>query len=175
MARENKEQQLDEETLRRRAAIRKAQRRRKATVAKFLNGVKAAFVLIAVMFLLSLIIFPGWTSSLRGEDSNVYASERGTNPKMEGDARGEAPKEDGKADEKLPEKEPEPEKPKHQTNVQLTGDESKVYQCLSAEPVHIDTIVRETHLPIFRVLGALTQLEMKGLTVSSQGRKYSLK
>ena len=52
MARENKEQQLDEETLRRRAAIRKAQRRRKATVAKFLNGVKAAFVLI-VFFIYS--------------------------------------------------------------------------------------------------------------------------
>ena len=126
MARENKEQQLDEETLRRRAAIRKAQRRRKATVAKFLNGVKAAFVLIAVMFLLSLIIFPGWTSSLRGEDSNVYASERGTNPKMEGDARGEAPREDGKAGEKLPEKEPEPEpepEPVYETiSIRCIGD-----------------------------------------------------
>ena len=70
---------------------------------------------------------------------------------------------------------PEPEKPKRQSNVNLTGDESKVYQCLSAEPVHIDTIVRESKLPVFRVLGALTQLEMKGLTVSSQGRKFSLK
>ena len=70
---------------------------------------------------------------------------------------------------------PAPKKTEQIINVKLTGDESTVYQHLSGVPVHIDTIVKETGLPIFRVLSALTQLEMKGLTVSSKGRKFSLK
>lgn len=72
-------------------------------------------------------------------------------------------------------KEPEKPEPKHNTKVNLTSDEQAVYDYLTAEPVHIDTISRDLKLPIFRVLAALTQLEMKDLVLAAKGRKFSIK
>lgn len=50
--------------------------------------------------------------------------------------------------------------------------ESAVYQQLSADPVHVDFIVRQTQLPTAAVSGALTMLELKGLAESAGPMQY---
>lgn len=50
-----------------------------------------------------------------------------------------------------------------------------VYGTIGNKPVHIDKIVSELGIPVFKVLTALTQLEMKGLVTAMQGRMYVLK
>lgn len=50
-----------------------------------------------------------------------------------------------------------------------------VYGTISDEPVHIDKIVNELNIPVFKVLTALTQLEIKGYVRAMQGRMYVLK
>ncbi|MBR0140285.1 MAG: CapA family protein [Firmicutes bacterium] len=124
------DRELDEETLKRRAAIRKVQRRRKYTVKKFLNQCKAVVLAIMVLFLLSLLIFPGWTSNLKKGSAEVYASERGENPKMSGDPRDKAPDEKAETPKKTEPKEPvkpaepEPEpEPQYETlSIRCIGD-----------------------------------------------------
>lgn len=51
----------------------------------------------------------------------------------------------------------------------------KVYSKISNEPVHIDKLVSELNIPVFKVLTALTQLEIKGFVTALQGRRYVLK
>lgn len=51
----------------------------------------------------------------------------------------------------------------------------RVYGAIGNEPVHIDKIVSELNIPVFKVLTALTQLEMKGYVTAMQGRRYVLK
>ena len=77
--------------------------------------------------------------------------------------------------QKIPQKSEQSEKPKHRTDLNLTGDAKIVYEYLTAEPVHIDKISNDLGIPVFRVLSALTQLEMKNLASSAQGRKFSLR
>ena len=83
---------------------------------------------------------------------------------------------DNSEDEEPAPQDQEPEKPApvHRTDVELTDAEKRVYERLSAKSVHIDTIVKETGLPVFTVLSALMKLELKGLTVS-KNKRYSLK
>ena len=64
--------------------------------------------------------------------------------------------------------------PKHK-DVDLKGDAKRIYLYLSAKPVHIDTIAGDLGLPVGRVLGTLTLLEVQGLACALQGRKYVLK
>ena len=59
--------------------------------------------------------------------------------------------------------------------INLTGDEKAVYDYLTAEPVHIDTIAGALSLPVSRALSALTLLEIKGLIVQKQSRNFGLK
>ena len=54
------------------------------------------------------------------------------------------------------EAEPQPAAPVHRTDIDLDGDSKRIYEFLSAEPVHIDTIAVSLDLPVNRVLGALT-------------------
>lgn len=74
---------------------------------------------------------------------------------------------------------PEPEKPKavptHRQDIELEGDMAAVYRYLTAQPVHIDTIAADLRLPVFKVLTALTQLQIKELIQAHEGRKFSLK
>ena len=70
----------------------------------------------------------------------------------------------------------EPEqKPVHKTDVKLKGDLKKVYEFLSAEPVHIDVISNQLFIPVFRVSVALTQLQIMGLVKAEPGRRFVLK
>ena len=65
-------------------------------------------------------------------------------------------------------------KPVHK-EVDLKGDAKRVYEYLSAEPVHIDKIAGDLGLPVNRVLCTLTLLEVQGLACALQGRKFVLK
>lgn len=63
----------------------------------------------------------------------------------------------------------------HKKNLDLTVTAQKVYEYISEEPVHIDKISNDLRIPVFKVLSALTELEMQNLITALQGRKYTLK
>ena len=71
--------------------------------------------------------------------------------------------------------EAEKQEPKHKTDIKLKGDAKLVYNYLTSEPVHIDKIAGDLGMPVSRVLGTLTLLEVKGLVRALQGRNYILK
>ena len=71
--------------------------------------------------------------------------------------------------------EAEKQEPKHKTDIKLTGDAKLVYNYLSAKPVHIDKIADDLGMPVNRVLGTLTLLEVQGLAQALQGRNFVLK
>lgn len=50
--------------------------------------------------------------------------------------------------------------------------EDAVFQQLNADPVHVDTIVRQTELPTATVTSTLTMLELKGLAESAGPMQY---
>ncbi|MCQ2513517.1 MAG: DNA-processing protein DprA [Ruminococcus sp.] len=64
---------------------------------------------------------------------------------------------------------------KNKENLNLNTTVQAVYDYINCEPVHIDKIANDLNIPIFKVLVALTTLEMKGLVTALQGRRYILK
>lgn len=64
---------------------------------------------------------------------------------------------------------------KHKKNLNLNITAQSVYDYINNEPVHIDKIAADLNIPVFKVLTALTILEMKGLVEALQGRRYILK
>ncbi len=56
--------------------------------------------------------------------------------------------------------------------LQVNEDEKKIISILSDEPKHIDLISRELDDPIQKVLGVLTQLELKGLVKQTAGKMF---
>ena len=66
-------------------------------------------------------------------------------------------------------------KPVHKENLNLPQTAQDVYEYIGNEPVHIDKISADLNIPVFKVLTALTMLEMKGLVSALQGRNYILK
>ena len=66
-------------------------------------------------------------------------------------------------------------KPVHKDNPGVSGDAETVYRYLTAEPVHIDKISQDLGLPVYRVLSALTQLEISDLATACRGRRFVLK
>jgi DNA processing protein len=59
-------------------------------------------------------------------------------------------------------------------SAQLSDDEKSVFRCLSAEPKHIDMIVREEKIAIGKALSILLGLELKGVVSQSEGKLFSL-
>ncbi len=57
---------------------------------------------------------------------------------------------------------------------ELTDDEKSVFRCLSEEPKHIDTIIREKKIDTGRALSILLSLELKGIVSQSDGKHFSL-
>jgi DNA processing protein len=57
----------------------------------------------------------------------------------------------------------------------LSDTAIRVYKALSSEPVHIDDISQRLEIPVFKVLTAMSQLEIKGLITPLNGRRYVLK
>ena len=65
--------------------------------------------------------------------------------------------------------------PVQKRDLKLKGDMKKVYEFLSAEPVHIDEIAARVNLPVFKVSVALTQLQIMGVAGAKPGRRFFLK
>ena len=57
---------------------------------------------------------------------------------------------------------------------ELTDDEKSVFRCLSVEPKHIDTIIREKKINTGKALSVLLSLELKGIISQSEGKLFSL-
>lgn len=56
--------------------------------------------------------------------------------------------------------------------VPTTADEQEILTQLSAEPCHIDSLVRQLSLPAQQVTGLLTMMELKGLVRQVDGNRY---
>lgn len=65
--------------------------------------------------------------------------------------------------------------PTHKKDIGVSEIAKKVYACISAEPIHIDSITSESGLPVNRVLMAITELELEDLIAAEKGRMYKLK
>ena len=65
--------------------------------------------------------------------------------------------------------------PVHKTDIDVSDTAKAVYQCVTAEPIHIDAITSAAGLPVSSVLTALTELELEGLVIADRGRMYKLK
>ena len=66
-------------------------------------------------------------------------------------------------------------KREHKENLNLNPVAQRIYDYISDEPIHIDKISADLQIPIFKVLSAVTILEMNGLIEALQGRMYILK
>ena len=66
------------------------------------------------------------------------------------------------------------QKPVHKENLNLPKTAQDVYEYIGNEPVHIDKISADLKIPVFKVLTALTMLEMKDLVSALQGRNYKM-
>ncbi len=56
----------------------------------------------------------------------------------------------------------------------LSDDEKSVFRCLSAEPKHIDMIIRENKIAIGKALSILLNMELKGVVNQLEGKHFSL-
>ncbi len=63
---------------------------------------------------------------------------------------------------------------KTKLNITLRGESKKVYDYLGDEPVHIDKLAGDLHMPVQQALSTLTFLEMNGLVRVLQGRYFVL-
>ncbi len=57
---------------------------------------------------------------------------------------------------------------------EMTDDEKALYQYLSSEPKHIDTITREKSMTTGKALSILLNLELKGVIRQIEGKRFSL-
>ncbi len=57
---------------------------------------------------------------------------------------------------------------------QMTDEEERLFKCLGDEPKHIDTIIRETGMPINKALSVLLNLELKGVLRQTDGKNFIL-
>lgn len=74
-----------------------------------------------------------------------------------------------------PQKPEKSENSEYNISLNLTGDAKRVYDYLTVQPVHIDKISDDLGIPVFRVLSALTQLEIEDLVKALHGRRFSLR
>lgn len=65
-------------------------------------------------------------------------------------------------------------KTKTNLNIALADDEKQVCDIMTAEPVHVDVISRESRMPASKVLGILLGLELKGIVRQTEGKKFFL-
>jgi DNA processing protein len=56
----------------------------------------------------------------------------------------------------------------------MNDDEKVIFSCLSNEPKHIDSIIREMNIATGRALSLLLNLELKGIVKQIEGKHFSL-
>lgn len=66
------------------------------------------------------------------------------------------------------------DEPTHKENINVSNGAKAVYKVITATPIHIDTIIEKTKLPVNVVLQAITELELFSLIEAQRGRMYKL-
>ena len=64
--------------------------------------------------------------------------------------------------------------PRHRPDIDVSDHARRVYRCITADPVHIDSIALSAGLPVNIVLQAATELELEGLVKAEKGRMYRI-
>ena len=64
--------------------------------------------------------------------------------------------------------------PRHRTDADISPGAARVYRCIGADPIHIDSITSAAGMPVSGVLQAVTELELEGLIRAEKGRMYRL-
>ncbi len=65
-------------------------------------------------------------------------------------------------------------KTKDKSKIELTDEERRLCDIMTAEPRHVDMLSRESGMPSSRVLGILLSLELKGVARQAEGKKFFL-
>ncbi len=65
-------------------------------------------------------------------------------------------------------------KMKEKSNIELSVDEQRLCDIMTAEPKHVDLLSRESSMSASRVLGILLGLELKGVAKQAEGKKFFL-
>lgn len=63
----------------------------------------------------------------------------------------------------------------HRYDVKLDENSSKVYYAIGNEPIHIDDLSDKCNLPVYKISGILTNLELMDLIVVLPGKQYKIK
>ncbi|MEG2288260.1 MAG: hypothetical protein RSC00_10200, partial [Ruthenibacterium sp.] len=61
-----------------------------------------------------------------------------------------------------------------QPDIDLSPDAGLVYAALSCKPQPLDVLCEKTHLPSHKVMAALTELELAGISAQQAGRQFVL-
>ncbi len=63
---------------------------------------------------------------------------------------------------------------REKANIELSVEEKRLCDIMTAEPKHVDTLSRESKMPAQKVLGILLSLELKGIVKQAEGKKFFL-
>ncbi|MDI6744707.1 MAG: DNA-processing protein DprA [Thermodesulfovibrionales bacterium] len=63
---------------------------------------------------------------------------------------------------------------REKANVELSVEEKRLCDIMTAEPKHVDMLSRESTMPAQKVLGILLSLELKGIAKQAEGKKFFL-
>jgi DNA processing protein len=63
---------------------------------------------------------------------------------------------------------------KQKSNIELSAEEKKLCDIMTAEPKHIDLLSRESGIFVSKALGILLSLELKGVVKQAEGKKFFL-
>jgi DNA processing protein len=61
------------------------------------------------------------------------------------------------------------------SQLKLTEDERKIFDCLDGEPVHVEQIIAETKIPAGKVNATLVALRLKGIIKNLPGNFFCKK
>lgn len=65
-------------------------------------------------------------------------------------------------------------KTKEKVRVELSDEERRLCDIMTAEPRHVDMLSRESGMPVSKMLGILLGLELKGVAKQTEGKKFFL-
>ena len=63
---------------------------------------------------------------------------------------------------------------REKANIELSVEEKRLCDIVTAEPKHVDMLSRESKMPAQKVLGILLSLELKGIAKQAEGKKFFL-
>ncbi|NCO82814.1 MAG: DNA-protecting protein DprA [Nitrospirae bacterium CG_4_10_14_3_um_filter_44_29] len=63
---------------------------------------------------------------------------------------------------------------REKADIELTVEEKKLCDIMTAEPKHVDILLRESRMPAQTALGILLCLELKGIVKQTEGKKFFL-